>query len=94
MGSLRDALIKAGAVSKKDLEREKVRKQHTKTSSKIHKDHLRIVCDVCGKTAPDVERYQHRNRLIEGKEWLCLMRLVMLFCKLLVNPHDFLAYNF
>ncbi|MBI4211333.1 MAG: hypothetical protein HY540_01720 [Deltaproteobacteria bacterium] len=71
--SLRDALIKAGVVTQKDLEKEKVRKQHVKTSEKIKKDQLRIMCDACGKTAPDVEQYQHRVGLIAGKEWLCLM---------------------
>ena len=35
-------------------------------------DQIRIVCEVCGKTAPDVEQYQHKNRLIQGKEWICI----------------------
>src|SRR3989338_2144778 len=70
--SLRDALIKAGVVSKKDIEREKVRKQHVKPSEHMQKDQLRIMCDACNKTAPDVERYQHRVGIIAGKQWLCL----------------------
>jgi thymidine kinase len=70
---LKQALMNAGLLTKKDLEREKVKKKHISRSAKIREDHIRIVCDVCGKTAPDVERYSHKNRLIEGKEWLCLM---------------------
>ncbi len=72
---LKQALINAGMIKEeklKDLEREKVRRKHTQDSAHIRQDQLRIVCDACGKSAPDVERYQHRNRLIEGKEWLCL----------------------
>lgn len=69
---LKEALMNAGLVSQKDIEREKVKKLHTKDSSKIRADQIRIVCDVCGKTAPDVERYMHKNRMIEGKQWLCI----------------------
>jgi thymidine kinase len=69
---LKQALIDAGIVSKKDLEREKIKKRHVSKSSKIRQDQIRIVCEVCDKTAPDVERYQHKNRLITGKEWLCI----------------------
>lgn len=69
---LKQALINAGLVSKKDLEREKVKKLHTKDSPKMKEDQIRIVCDTCGKTAPDVERYMHKNRLIDGKQWLCI----------------------
>ena len=72
MEQLKKALVDAGLVSKKDLERDRVKKQHMKKSAKMRKDHIRIMCEACGKTAPDVERYRHRNRLIEGKEWLCL----------------------
>jgi thymidine kinase len=38
----------------------------------MREDHLRIICEVCQKSAPDVERYAHRNRMIEGKSWLCI----------------------
>lgn len=69
---LKQALIDAGLVTKKDLEREKVIRQHMKKGPKMREDHIRIMCEVCGKTAPDVERYRHANKRIEGKEWLCL----------------------
>lgn len=73
---LKQALIDAGLVTKdklKELEREKVRKRHVKSGRKMREDHLRIVCEVCNKSAPDVERYAHKNRMLEGKQWLCLM---------------------
>lgn len=77
MEQMKQALINAGVVSKEklrlDVEKEKVRKRHTKDDPKMHKDQIRIVCDVCGKSAPDVEQYKHNHRLIAGKEWLCLM---------------------
>ena len=72
MNQMKKAFMDAGLVSRKDIEREKVKKQHLKKGSKMRKDHIRIVCEACGKSAPDVERYQHKNRLIQGKEWLCI----------------------
>lgn len=69
---LKQALIDAGLVTKKDLVREKVKEQHLKKSPKMREDHIRIICEVCGKSAPDVERYMHKNRKIAGKEWLCI----------------------
>ncbi|MFA4875149.1 MAG: hypothetical protein WC956_10390 [bacterium] len=72
---LKQALLNAGLISKdklKEIEKEKVKARHVKESKKMREDQLRIVCDACGKSAPDVERYIHKNRLIEGKEWLCL----------------------
>ena len=69
---IKQALINAGLISKKDMVREKVKKKHMSKSSKIRKDQIRIVCEICGKTAPDVERYNHENKRIKGKEWLCI----------------------
>jgi hypothetical protein len=72
MNQLKKALMDAGLVTKKDMVREKVKKQHKKGDFKMKKDQIRIVCDACGKTAPDVERYDHTNRQIQGKWWLCI----------------------
>ena len=69
---LKEALMNAGLVTQKDLVRDKVKEQHMKKSAKMREDHIRIMCEVCGKTAPDVERYRHTNKRIEGKEWLCI----------------------
>ncbi len=70
---LKQALLNAGVISKKDIERERVVKRHKMDNSKMKREQIRIVCDTCGKTAPDVERYTHKNRMIKSKEWLCIM---------------------
>ncbi len=64
--------MNAGIVSEKDIAREKVKQKHMSKSAKIRDDQIRIVCEACTKTAPDVERYRHHNKRIVGKEWLCL----------------------
>jgi hypothetical protein len=76
---LKQALINAGVVTQQKLQeiekekaRARVQKRHVESDAKMREDQLRIVCDACGKSAPDVERYVHKNRLIVGKEWLCL----------------------
>jgi hypothetical protein len=73
---LKQALINAGLITKdklKDIEREKIKKRHLKDDKKMREDQLRIVCEACEKSAPDVERYVHKNKMIAGKEWLCIM---------------------
>lgn len=72
---MKQALLNAGIVTReklKDIEREKVKARHLRKGGRVREDQIRIVCEACEKSAPDVERYVHRNRLIEGKEWLCL----------------------
>ncbi len=69
---LKQALMNAGLVSQKDVEREKVKQKQMSKSAAIREDQLRIICEACGKSAPDVERYQHKNRRLEGKEWFCI----------------------
>ena len=77
MKSLKDALIKAGVVSKDAIEREKEKARRDKIQSKgptqegIHGHHLRTDCDHCRKTSPDVEYYEHTNRSVLAK-WLCI----------------------
>lgn len=73
MDQLKKALIDAGVITKKDELREKVKEQHMKKGGKMREDHIRIMCEACGKTAPDVERYMHKNRRLgEEKQWLCI----------------------
>ena len=73
---LKQALINAGVVSKEKVDREerreKVKRLHVSDNPRMREDQIRIVCEVCGKSAPDVERYQHKNRMIVGKEWICI----------------------
>jgi len=76
MDQLKKALIKAGAVSKeqrKEIERENATKRHIKKQRRTaHEHQLRIVCELCNKTSPDVEYYQHRNKMVGNAKWLCL----------------------
>ncbi|MDZ4678193.1 MAG: hypothetical protein SGI74_11880 [Oligoflexia bacterium] len=75
--SLKDALIKAGVVSKEKLDREKESDRREKIQSKgplqhgIHAHHIRTDCDHCKKNSPDIEFYEHTNRSILAK-WLCI----------------------
>jgi len=36
-----------------------------------HHHHIRTDCEACGKSSPDVEYYEHRNRSLD-KYWLCV----------------------
>jgi hypothetical protein len=36
-----------------------------------HHHHIRTNCDACGRSSPDVEYYEHRNRALD-KYWLCV----------------------
>ena len=71
--SLGDALKKAGLKSS-EMKRKEAHgtKDKAKDGSKIHDHHHRTECEACHKTAPDVERYEHRNRLLDV-QWLCLV---------------------
>ena len=76
MDQLKQALIDAGLVTNdklKEERREKMTEQHIKKQHHAaHEHHLRIVCEHCKKTTPDVEYYEHKNRLIGDKKWLCM----------------------
>ena len=76
MDQMKDALLKAGLVSKdkqKEIRREDAKKRHVKKQrTTSHEHQLRIVCEMCNKTSPDVEYYQHRNKMVGNAKWLCL----------------------
>ncbi len=67
--SLKDALLKAGFKSTKaQNDREVTYKKDLKNSEKHQ--FSRNFCEVCQTTQPDVERFKHRNRLIDA-QWIC-----------------------
>lgn len=76
--SMKDALIKAGIISKDQIDREKEKERREKIDKKgpaqhgIHSHHLRTDCGHCKKTASDVEFYEHTNKSVVAK-WLCLV---------------------
>lgn len=71
MSSLKDALLKAGV---KGTHTENERK-HTVPKKELKKTEIhqeqRNYCEVCNCTMPDVERYRHRNPLLEA-QWICI----------------------
>lgn len=71
--SLGDYLKKAGLKSTEMKRKEAhATKDKGKDGSAIHEHHHRTECEACQRPAPDVERYDHRNRLLEV-QWLCLI---------------------
>ncbi len=83
--TLQEALLKAGLVKNKDLpdkraEKKGFLKKGPKKPFKQekpgflegkHHHHIRTECDACNKSGPDVEYYEHTNRMLTVK-WLCL----------------------
>lgn len=73
MGSLKDAMLKAGlkatAPAKSQNEREKVAKKHV-TETVVHQEQ-RNYCEACEQVRPDVELYKHRNPTTDA-EWICV----------------------
>ena len=73
-GSLADALKNAGLESSEkeyDKKSGKKKKKPANGNTKKHDHHLRTECELCRKSAPDVERYEHTNRSIDAN-WLCI----------------------
>ncbi len=71
--SLADAFKKAGLKSSEpDRKVSRGEKTRSKKGEKIHDHHHRSECGECRKNAPDVERYEHRNRSVDA-QWLCVV---------------------
>ncbi len=69
--SLKDALLKAGFKgTKSENEREYKPKKDLKKSEVHQQD--RNFCEICKNIQPDVERFKHRNRLIDA-QWMCVV---------------------
>ena len=73
MGSLKDALLKAGlketAKPKDQNFRENVPKK--KTTESVSHQEQRNFCEECQQVRPDVEQYFHRNPTTQA-EWICV----------------------
>jgi hypothetical protein len=76
MGTLKDALLKAGVKptveakpAKSQNHREKIKKKHV-TEEVLHQGQ-RNYCEACDQVKPDVEFYSHRNPTTDA-EWICL----------------------
>jgi len=82
MGSLQDALVRAGLADKDKAEKQQQKQQkkqqdrqqvkEIKPQVKMHSHHEhRTICEHCDRPYPDVEKYRHKNPVIRGF-WLCL----------------------
>jgi hypothetical protein len=73
MGTLKDALLKAGiketAKPSAANQREKLSKSKV-TEVVVHQEQ-RNYCEACEQVRPDVELYKHRNPTTEA-EWICV----------------------
>lgn len=67
---MKDALLKAGLISKETVRREEIEKKGADQRG-IHEHHLNTFCSQCNKTSEDVEYYEHTNRILRSK-WLCV----------------------
>ena len=85
--SLQEALLKAGLVSKEKLAKTESQKKQGVVRRKgrppepkkksvgflegKHLHHVRTECELCQKTEPDVEYYEHNKKSLSVK-WLCV----------------------
>lgn len=84
--TLQEALLKAGLIKKKEAEkkaeqkptirkgpgpREPFKNEKPGFLEGKHHHHIRTDCDACKRSGPDVEYYEHTNRMLNAK-WLCL----------------------
>jgi len=71
MGSMKDALLKAGLrPANQENERQKRPAKGPVTKSVIHQE-TRNFCEHCQNIAPDVENYRHKNPTTRA-QWICL----------------------
>jgi hypothetical protein len=67
MGSLKDAMLKAGIQERKSENTRSNKKANTKTEQHQRQ---RNFCEHCEQISPDVEFYNHRNPTVSAK-WIC-----------------------
>ncbi|MCK5883954.1 MAG: hypothetical protein KAG61_09710 [Bacteriovoracaceae bacterium] len=67
--SLKDALLKVGFSEPNQENKRPIKKKKKMTNTEAHQEE-RDFCEVCKSVQPDVERYKHRNPLLDG-EWVC-----------------------
>lgn len=71
MSSLKDALLKAGLKSSKNENDRQKRKNWVEVKKSVIHQEQRNYCEVCESIQPDVERYKHRNPVIDA-QWICV----------------------
>jgi len=71
VSSLKDALLKAGLKSSKNENERQKRKNWVEVKKSVVHQEQRNYCEVCESIQPDVERYKHRNPVIDA-QWICV----------------------
>ncbi len=71
MSSLKDALLKAGLKSSKNENDRQKRKNWVEVKKSVIHQEQRNYCEACESIQPDVERYKHRNPVVDA-QWICV----------------------
>ena len=71
MSSLKDALMKAGLKSSKNENDRAKRKNWVDVKKSVIHQEQRNYCEACESIQPDVERYKHRNPIVDA-QWICV----------------------
>lgn len=71
MSSLKDALLKAGLKSTKNENDRSRRKNWVEVKKSVIHQEQRNYCEACESIQPDVEKYNHRNPIVDAK-WICV----------------------
>lgn len=71
MRSLKTALAKAGFETEEQNKVIERRPSKQPVSKEEEAHNIKAQCENCGKFSPDVERYEHKNKLVDGN-WLCM----------------------
>ncbi|MBF0493384.1 MAG: hypothetical protein HQM15_11480 [Deltaproteobacteria bacterium] len=80
--TLQEALLKAGLAKSKSLPDQKDKKKtilksgeqrpaQARFDNREDKAPIRTFCEACKRSGPDIELYEHQNRLISAK-WICV----------------------
>ena len=71
MSSLKDALLKAGLKSSKNENDRSRRKNWVEVKKSVIHQEQRNYCEACESIQPDVERYKHKNPIVNA-QWICV----------------------
>ncbi|MBI4237524.1 MAG: hypothetical protein HY696_03785 [Deltaproteobacteria bacterium] len=72
MDQLKKALQKAGFTTSDQLKTKERPRKAIKLDDERKGHEIRNQCDLCDKFASNIEHYEHRVGVLNGKKWLCL----------------------
>jgi hypothetical protein len=71
VSSIKDALLKVGLKSSKNENDRQKRKNWVEVKKSVIHQEQRNYCEACESIQPDVERYKHRNPIVDA-QWICV----------------------